>query len=220
MGGARAPDGSPVELYARLPPLGEPELIHGALPRGAEVLELGCGTGRITDRLIEYGHPVVGVDQSPEMLAHVRRGAIVQADIEGLDLGRQFHGVVLPSHLVNTLDDGRRRAFLETCRRHVRPDGLVLAERYDPEWASAPRPARWRQAGVVFMLREPKRIGAVLSATMEYRIGWRRWSHRFEARIFDDGELAAELDRAGLELAGFIGARGTWPPARPRASAG
>ena len=42
-----APDGSPVAFYRRLPAFGEPELIHGAIPRGASVLDLGCGPGRI-----------------------------------------------------------------------------------------------------------------------------------------------------------------------------
>src|SRR5919198_5137029 len=50
-----APDGSPVEIYRRLPATGEPELIHGAIPAGASILELGCGAGRITHELIRLG---------------------------------------------------------------------------------------------------------------------------------------------------------------------
>jgi len=50
---ATAPDGSPVGLYATLAPLGEPQLIDGAVPSGSEILELGCGAGRITHELIE-----------------------------------------------------------------------------------------------------------------------------------------------------------------------
>ena len=42
-----APDSSPVGLYARLPELGEGEVVATALPAAASVLELGCGTGRI-----------------------------------------------------------------------------------------------------------------------------------------------------------------------------
>jgi SAM-dependent methyltransferase len=83
--GPRAPGGSPVELYALAPPEGEPEIVHAAVPSGAAILELGCGAGRITHRLVELGHPVVGVDQSPEMLAHVRGAETVLADIETLD---------------------------------------------------------------------------------------------------------------------------------------
>jgi SAM-dependent methyltransferase len=67
-----APDGSPVEVYLRLPPGEEPGIVHAAVPEGAAVLELGCGAGRLTRALLAFGHPVVAVDQSPEMLRHVQ----------------------------------------------------------------------------------------------------------------------------------------------------
>lgn len=47
-----APDGSPVELYAQLPETGEGDRIAEAVPAGCSILELGCGTGRITRPLV------------------------------------------------------------------------------------------------------------------------------------------------------------------------
>jgi hypothetical protein len=47
---AVAPDGSPVELYLRLTPRGEAEIVGGVIEAGAEILELGCGVGRVTHR--------------------------------------------------------------------------------------------------------------------------------------------------------------------------
>ena len=38
-----APDGCAVELYALLPAMGEPEVVHAAIPAGASILELGAG---------------------------------------------------------------------------------------------------------------------------------------------------------------------------------
>ncbi|HET9557668.1 MAG TPA: class I SAM-dependent methyltransferase, partial [Actinomycetota bacterium] len=70
--GAITPDGCSVELYALLPPMGEPEVVHAAVPPGTSILELGAGAGRMTHRLVELGHPVVAVDESGEMLARVR----------------------------------------------------------------------------------------------------------------------------------------------------
>jgi 2-polyprenyl-3-methyl-5-hydroxy-6-metoxy-1,4-benzoquinol methylase len=68
-----APDGSPVDLYLRFPPAGEAERVHEAIPPGAEVLDLGCGVGRIAHELVRLGHPVVAVDEIPgEMLRQVR----------------------------------------------------------------------------------------------------------------------------------------------------
>lgn len=96
-----APDGSPVEVYERLPELGEGEIVVSVLAAGASVLELGCGAGRITRQLVRLGYRVTAVDESPEMLANVLDAATVQAQIEGLELGRRFDAVLLASNLVN-----------------------------------------------------------------------------------------------------------------------
>src|SRR5579862_1586326 len=124
-----APDGSPVEVYARLPELAEGEVVASVLPAGASVLELGCGTGRITRQLVRLGYRVTAVDESPEMLAHVRDAEAVEARIEGLDLGRRFDAVLLASNLLS--DDGARTAFLETCARH---SDVVVVETLPIAW--------------------------------------------------------------------------------------
>ncbi len=62
-----------------MPSLGEAELIHSLVAQESEILELGCGAGRITHELVALGHPVVAVDQSPGMLERVR-GAVARGD--------------------------------------------------------------------------------------------------------------------------------------------
>ena len=116
----------------------EAALIHGALVHeglllpDCEILELGCGAGRVTMPLSALGHHVVAVDQSEAMLAEVRRrvpeAVPVLGDIESLDLGRRVAAVVLGSHLVNA-ETGLGAAFLATCRRHVATGGTLAAER-------------------------------------------------------------------------------------------
>ncbi len=49
--------------------MGKPQIIHAQLGTGARILDLGCGTGRIAAPLVEFGHAVAGVDDSPGMLA-------------------------------------------------------------------------------------------------------------------------------------------------------
>ena len=85
-----------------LPPMGEPGTVHAAVPAGAEILELGAGAGRVTQPLLELGHPVVAVDESAEMLARIRGAETVLARIQELRLGRRFDVVLLASFLVNT----------------------------------------------------------------------------------------------------------------------
>jgi SAM-dependent methyltransferase len=102
-------DGCAVDLYRQLPAMGEAAIVHAAIPSGVGVLDLGCGSGRIAHPLIDLGHPVVGVDHSADMLAHVHGAETVCAPIAGLDLGRTFGGVLLASHLINAPDAADRR---------------------------------------------------------------------------------------------------------------
>jgi SAM-dependent methyltransferase len=213
-----APDGSPVELYVRLAPAGEPELIHAAVAPGSAILELGCGAGRVTHPLLALGHPVVAVDNSSEMLARVRGAETVLGEIETLDLGRRFSAVVLASNFVNEPDAERRRRLLEVCARHVEPDGVVLLERTPPEWR--PEAGETERGEVTIALREPLQDGKLVSATMEYRIDGRVWRQPFTMYLLDDDELADALAEAGLQLDGFLDEDRAWiravpaPPAR------
>jgi SAM-dependent methyltransferase len=208
-----APDGSPVELYLRLPAFGEAERVHELIPAGADVLELGCGVGRVTHELVRLGHPVTAVDESAEMLAHVVGAETVQARIEGLDLGRHFACVLLMSHLVNVTDDEQRRAFLEACARHVAHDGLVLIERQEPEWQPAARRSNER-GGVTFTLEDVRIDPRTVAATVRYEADGTTWLHPFVARLLDDAELDAELGAVGLRLTRVLGERRTWVEAR------
>lgn len=213
-----APDGSPVELYALAPSSGEPEVVHAAIPQGAEVLELGCGAGRITHRLLELDHPVVGVDQSAEMLRNVRGAETVLADIETLDLGRTFPVVLLASQLVNTPDRQQRSSFLKTCRRHVQPSGVVVIQRASPKLAT-PHEA---DVGVVIEAGEFRRWlddarleGRTLSGEMHHQLGDREWVEKFSTAILADDEIEAELTAAGLRRDRWLDADDLWFAARP-----
>ena len=214
--GVITPDGCSVELYALLPPMGEPEVVHAAVPPGTSILELGAGAGRMTHRLVELGHPVVAVDESGEMLARVRGAETVEARIEGLDLGRQFDAVLLASFLVNTDDDDLRGRFLAACRNHVRDDGCVLVQRHPPAWFDQAAEGERTSAGITFRLRDLSRPGpGLLSATVEYQAGERVWTQWFTARRLDDGALAAALAEAGLAVDAYLTGDGSWVRALP-----
>jgi SAM-dependent methyltransferase len=208
-----APDGSPVDLYLLFPPAGEAERVHAAVPESATVLDLGCGVGRISHELIRLGHPVVAVDESPEMLAHVRGANKVKGSIEELDLGRRFPCVLLASHLVNTADAKQRRAFLRTCARHVADDGVILLERHEPDWA--PEEGVSGRMGEVTIALEDVRVDPpAVAATVRYEADGRTWRHPFDALLLDDDALDEELRAAGLRLSRVLDERGTWVEAR------
>jgi SAM-dependent methyltransferase len=211
-----APDGSPVEVYRRLPPAGEAELIHAAVPAGASILELGCGPGRVTRGLVALGHPVTAVDESAEMLAHVDGAERVRASVEALDLGRTFDAVVLGSHFVNEADRGACRRLLEACARHVAPTGSVLIESYPPglDWEASVGKTRFL-GDVAITVTEASVRGRLVDAVVEYGVDGRTWTQQFTARALDEAELRGALREAGLRFDGWLDADLGWSRARP-----
>ncbi|GAA3444148.1 class I SAM-dependent methyltransferase [Planomonospora venezuelensis] len=216
--GPITPDGCAVDYYATLTANGEPERVHAAVPPGASILELGAGTGRVTRPLLELGHEVVAVDESPEMLAHITGAETVCSPIQTLALPRTFDLVLLMSFVVETADDDLRAAFLRTCRRHVVPDGCVILQRKPPEWYDTVQPSEHDAGdGRTVRMTDISRPGpGLLKATMEYVIGERRWTHTFLSRRLDDDRLGRELGRAGLTLSGFLDDDRGWVCAVPR----
>jgi SAM-dependent methyltransferase len=212
--GAVAPDGSPVELYLLLPSFGEPDIVHRAIPTGAEILELGAGVGRMTHELIHLGHPVTAVDESPEMLAHIRGATTIRARIEELDLDRRFDGVLLASHFVNAADPVERSQMLAACARHVAADGRVVIEAYPADWHPRAGDMAGRDALEIRYLRADW-DGSTVTAEIEYRVGDRRWTQGpFTAAVLDESALVASLGEAGLAFDGWLDDRRTWLAAR------
>lgn len=144
------------------------------------------------------------------MLAHVRGAETILAEIGELDLGRRFACVLLASNLVNS-GDAERAALLAACTRHVADDGVVLIQRYDPEWAADPRPSDVEHGGVRIKVLEPRREGRYLTATMEYELAGETWRHGpFTSTILDAAELRQRLDIAGLRFDRWLDDRRTW----------
>jgi SAM-dependent methyltransferase len=204
--------GAPVELYRLLEAAGEPELIDRELPEGAQILELGAGSGRITRPLIGLGRRVVAVDFNPDMLALVEGAETIEARIQDLNLGRTFGGVLLMSNLINQPELAERLALLRAIQRHLEPHGVALIERYDPEAGEDPTPTEHERYGITIRAFDIRREGKLLYQKIEYDAGARgRWMVDLEgARILSDDEILADLAAAGLRLLRWIDERHRW----------
>jgi SAM-dependent methyltransferase len=138
---AHGPSGGPLslyddaEIYDAIVPPGPCEPFYRNLARRAAgpILELACGTGRLTLPIAQDGHEVVGLDASPAMLAAARRKAdgqgldvgFVEGDMRDFDLGRRFGLVILSCNSLSHLTEPRDLlAALAAVRRHLRPRGL------------------------------------------------------------------------------------------------
>ena len=114
-------------------------MAHALVPSGGTVLELGCGTGRVMEALLEQGLQVTGLDGEPAMLAQASRrlarfgdrARLVQADMRRPELGTQQFDLVLVA--ANTFM--RLPAMFN---RHARGVRLLDEVTKSPLLASAP----------------------------------------------------------------------------------
>lgn len=204
-------DGCPVEMYAAMPPdLESAHVVHATVPARSSVLELGCGTGRISEPLADLGHIVTGVDSSERMLDKLVRTRPILSEIESLDLPEVFDVVLLASTLINTADDDERVHFLLAARRHLQKGGHLVLERRDPAWhpvegkESRLGPVRVHLRDVAWHDR------MTLSATVVHRLEDMVAMQEFSARLLDDADLDARLTATGFEPATRISDDGRW----------
>ncbi|PGH47490.1 bifunctional 2-polyprenyl-6-hydroxyphenol methylase/3-demethylubiquinol 3-O-methyltransferase UbiG [Streptomyces sp. Ru87] len=219
--GAFTPDGCAVEVYVRMPAGDEPDIVERAVPAGAGILELGCGAGRVTRPLLERGFTVTAVDESPEMLEHVRGARTVCAPIETLDLGgERFDVVMLASFLVHTADPEVRRGMLGACRRHVADDGVVLIQR-EPADAhdNVPRGRKVAGGTVRIVSADPVAPG-VNAVVCEYDFPDGRWTQTFRSRPLTAEAFERALADAGLAVESYLTGDRTWVRAVPVPVAG
>ncbi len=117
---------------------------HAALSKGS-ILELACGTGRVTIALARAGHCVHGIDLSQSMLAVLEeklvgesaevseRVTIVQGDMAEFDLERQFSSVIVPFRAFQALTSfEQQRGCLLSVRRHLEPGGRFILDVFMP----------------------------------------------------------------------------------------
>lgn len=218
--GAQTQDGCSVELYRCSDYAGEIELLTPYLKPGVNakvsVLEFGCGTGRITRRLLAMGCLVTAVDNSADMLAAAPPEAtLIRADIEQLRLAQKFDVVLLPSGLINHPDAQLRAAFLAAAAGHLRPPGGFFFQRQDPVWLATAQPGPLGAAknGLGVRIESVHRKDGIAEMTLSYSKQGSSWSHSFALLELDDAMLQAELDGAGFGAIEWLDARRCWAKA-------
>ena len=108
----------------------------------SSVLDLGCGTGRLSTVLMSDKRSVVGVDPAGAMLniarAKTDRVKWMEADARELRLHRRFDLVLLTGHAFQVfLNEADQRAVLNTIAKHLAPNGRFIFDSRNPvakEW--------------------------------------------------------------------------------------
>jgi SAM-dependent methyltransferase len=114
----------------------------GAGRVGHPVLELACGTGRLTIPIARSGVEIVGLDLSPSMLAHAQMKAeaagvaieFVEGDCRSFDLERKFALILMAFNSMQHLHDyASLSALFANVRKHLAEDGRFVFDVFNPK---------------------------------------------------------------------------------------
>ena len=110
---------------------GEADLVEAFQPR--DVLDAGCGTGRVAVELARRGMTVVGVDNDSAMLeaARTKTDSVewILADLSRtMDLdGRDFDLVVMAGNVMIFVEVGTEATVVSNMAKVLRPGGVLLS---------------------------------------------------------------------------------------------
>ncbi len=180
------------------------ELAREAGSHGHRTLELTCGTGRVAIPLAREGMRIVGLDNSPAMLAVARERSAglpnvewIEGDMRSFDLGEQFGLIYIPVgsfQLLLSVDD--QLAALRCVRRHLAPEGRFAFEVENPQATAI---AEWLTTKRGLVLRNPSRDYTHPKTRRQVRSsGWVEY-HPSE-QIYTSYGITEELDDDGVVL--------------------
>jgi SAM-dependent methyltransferase len=119
-----------------------PFYVEEARKAGGPVLELACGTGRLTIPIAQAGMEVVGLDLSPSMLAHATMKAkaadveieFVEGDCRSFELKRKFALIFMAFNSMQHLHDHASLAALfANVRKHLAEGGRFIFDVFNPK---------------------------------------------------------------------------------------
>ncbi|WP_394751031.1 class I SAM-dependent methyltransferase [Spongiimicrobium salis] len=110
--------------------------------KDAHILELCCGTGRLTIPIAREGHKISGVDYTPSMLEQAKTKALeegleipfIEADICNLKLSEKYDLIFIPFNSIHHLYENKDlfKAF-QVVKNHLKEGGLFLFDCFNPD---------------------------------------------------------------------------------------
>jgi len=128
---------------------------------GDPILELGCGTGRITMSLAEDGKRITGLDLSERMLERAvkkrasvfvearERVHLIQGDMTHFDLGEKFRLIIIPFRpFQHLLEVEQQLDCLNCVRKHLAPGGRLILDVFQTDAERIHDPIHMRESPV------------------------------------------------------------------------
>jgi SAM-dependent methyltransferase len=187
-------------------------LLEPVRQRHGLVLEIGCGSGLLTEQLVNAGHRVVASDASPAMLRLAQEVASGAEQVLRLtlpdDAVPEVDAIVGIGHALNYLPnaDAIERALLSLARA-LRPGGVLAIDVCDVEWGATHTDASIGRVGADwaiisrFSLPSPDRYVRDMATFVRNDDGsWRRDDERHDNVLIDTSKIPALLASEGLRV--------------------
>ena len=189
--------------------------------KNARILELCCGTGRLTIPLAKEGYDICGVDFTASMLEKAKSKAIeeglkikfIQADIRDLELGMQYDLIFIPFNSIHHLYENEDlfRAF-QKVKKHLREGGVFLLDCFNPNIQYIVEGEKEEKEIASYTTSDGREVR--IKQRMRYesqsqinRIEWHYYLNgkfdsvqNLDMRLFFPQELDSYLDRNGFKI--------------------
>jgi ubiquinone/menaquinone biosynthesis C-methylase UbiE len=185
------------------------------------VLELCCGTGRITLPLKEAGIDVTGVDFTPSMLEGAAQKAskknldlpLVRQDMRKLKLGQKFDLIFIPFNSIQntyTIEDIEK--VFAGAKAHLKPRGKFIIDIFNPSislmYERARKPMKQRDSKLstgervkLFEKTEYNSAEQILRVYWTYQFGSKKpFTRTLDMRCFYPQEMDALLKYNGFKV--------------------
>lgn len=119
--------------------------LHLANQIRGDILELACGTGRVTIPIAKQGHEIWGLDLSTQMLAEFERKLtklpseitnrihLMKGDMADFQLDRKFELIFIAFRSFQALtEDVQQRNCLACVHQHLADDGIFIINTFKP----------------------------------------------------------------------------------------
>ena len=192
----------------------------------ARILELCCGTGRLTLPIAKDGYDITGVDFTASMLKQAKVKAseeglvieFIEADIRTLDLPEKYDLIFIPFNSIHHLykNDDLFQAF-NAVKKHLKEGGIFLLDCFNPNIQFIVEGEKEHQEIAKYTTKDGRKV--LIKQIMRYenktqinRIEWHYYINdefdsiqNLDMRLFFPQELDAYLESNGFNIINKFG---------------
>lgn len=189
--------------------------------KDAKILELCCGTGRLTLPIAKDGYNICGVDYTSSMLERAKVKAaeagleinFIEADVRTLNLQERFDLIFIPFNSIHHLYQNEDLfKTLAGCKNHLKEGGIFLLDCFNPNIQYIVEGEREQKIIAEYTTTDGREV--VIKQTMRYenatqinRIKWHYFIdgqfhsiQNMDMRLFFPQELDSYLKDAGFKI--------------------